>query len=415
MKNRKLLIRVTCTNKDFYLYKPNPGADWHVRFTPPRFVRLALHIRERINRTTGCKHEEAAKQIAARMIEEHWPDRAGRVVAIERGAIKATGGLAKISDIINRYRKAARTVPDKEELSDVTIGKNITSLIRVVSTRFDENGRQRRLDWQCLDASYLTADQLENFKRGWLAGIDRNDFSALASAKHTVNSYIRQARSLFADDYMPLYRDINLPDLTEFKKVRLFGKPGATRFVAIPQPLIDAMETEVRSLRDTRPDLYLAFYFMLWLGMRVREVVNARLEWIDEYGRRPRMNIIRRSYFKPKGIDGSVVIADSIMQDIRDLSGAHFPLDFLIPGPNRQKAVGRELSAIVRRHLGDDRRKTCHELRKQAISMDLMRTKNYVDTLKFSRHSDLRTLRDHYEAYLDDPIPITSSNWREIA
>ena len=151
--------------------------------------------------------------------------------------------------------------------------------------------------------------------------------------------------------------------------------------------------------------------------MRVGEIRNARLEWIEEWPTGARMAIVRRSYYKPKGIDGVIGIAPALLDDIRELSGAKAPSDYLIPAPSvtvRHDILRRKLSAIVPRQLGADRRKTCHELRKHAISMVLMRTRSYVDTLKFSRHADVRTLRNHYEAFLDDLPLITSSNWRDV-
>src|SRR5882724_9168511 len=146
---------------------------------------------------------------------------------------------------------------------------------------------------------------------------------------------------------MELYRGMDLPDLTEFRKVRLFKTTGTTRYVPIAQSVIDAMETEIRDLRETRPDLYLAFYFMLWLGMRVSEIRNARLEWIEDWPTGARMAIVRRSYYKPKGIDGVIGIAPKLLDDIRELSGATMPGDYLIPAPNvtaRHDVLRRELS-----------------------------------------------------------------------
>jgi integrase len=414
MKNRKLLVRVSCTTKKFYLSAPPDGSnDWHIRFTPPRKVREALGIRERINRTTGFGGEggiAAAKHVARTIIEAYWD--ANALASIKQ----RDDGYAALAEIVARYRDGARTVENKEDLDEGTITKNVSSLIRIVEARFDDEGEERRAvgSWERVTVDRLPALFTE-FKQGWMRGVDKRNPQALSSAKHTINSYIRQARSLFADEYLALYRDLELPDLIELRRVSLFKKPGSTRYVPIPRSVIEAMETEIRGLRDTRPDLYLAFYLMLWLGMRVSEVVNARREWIEEWPEQTRMAIVNRQYYKPKGINGSVPIAPRLVADIWELSGAIAPLDHLIPGPNRRKAVGRELSAIVRRHVGQDRRKTCHELRKHAISMVLMRTKSFVDALKFSRHSDVRTLQQHYATFLDDVSPIVSTDWRIIS
>jgi len=416
-KDRKLLVRVSCTTKNFYLSPPPPGSnDWQIRFTPPRDVRDKLKISERIRRTTGKAEIEPAKAVARQIIEKYWS-------AEEAESVKQRNGFATLAEIVQRYRDGARAIADHDELAHSTIGKNITSLIRIVETRFTKTGEKRvKGSWENMTADVLTPQLLQDFKRGWLAAVDRksgHDLKAMSSAKHTVNSYVRQARSLFGEEYMELYRDLDLPDLTEFHKVRMFKNlTASTRYVPIPQRTIDAMEAEIRALRETRPDLYLAFYFMLWLGMRVSEVRNVRLEWVEEWPTGARMAIVRRSYYKPKGIDGVVAITPSLLADIRELSGAKAADDFLIPAPNvtaRHDVLRRELSGIVRRHLGADRHKTCHELRKHAISMVLMRTRNYVDTLKFSRHSDVRTLQNHYAGFLDDLPAITSSNWRDVA
>jgi integrase len=236
------------------------------------------------------------------------------------------------------------------------------------------------------------------------------------SAKRTANSYISQARSPFADEYLPLYADLKLPDLSRFRaEVKKFKKAGSTRYVPIAQPIIDAMEDEICGLRQQRPDLYLGFFFMLWLGMRLEEVCEARLEWLESWPEQTRMVIIRRGYYSPKGIGGDVPVAPRLVADIGELSPARGSLDFIIPAENptaRRNALGRELSAIIRRHIGPDRQKTCHELRKHAVSMVLMRTRDWVDTLKFSRHADLRTLQEHYAGFLDTLPAISSSNWR---
>ena len=73
MKDRKLLIRVRCTTRKFYLNPPRPGRnDWHVRFTAP-----GINGTRRIFRNTGAKEIGLAKRIAAKIIESFWAD-AGR-------------------------------------------------------------------------------------------------------------------------------------------------------------------------------------------------------------------------------------------------------------------------------------------------------------------------------------------------
>src|SRR5207247_9475918 len=76
MKDRKLLIRVRCTTRKFYLNPPRPGRnDWHVRCTAP-----GINGTRRIFRNTGAKESGPAKRIAAKIIESLWAD-AGRGAA----------------------------------------------------------------------------------------------------------------------------------------------------------------------------------------------------------------------------------------------------------------------------------------------------------------------------------------------
>ena len=115
---------------------------------------------------------------------------------------------------------------------------------------------------------------------------------------------------------------------------------------------IQKLVAEINSLREDRPDLYLGFYFLIMLGMRRSEVVEARQEWIEQWPDGARMAIVSRPYFTPKGTEGRVRISPWLLDEIRALSGAKLPGDYLIPADShtaRVKAVTRRLSKLVRR------------------------------------------------------------------
>ena len=97
MKDRKLLIRVRCTTRKFYLHPPRPGRnDWHVRFTAP-----TIDGTRRIFRNTGAKEIGPAKRIAAKIIESFWAD-AGR--GADR--LRLRNDNAKIGELIARYERS---------------------------------------------------------------------------------------------------------------------------------------------------------------------------------------------------------------------------------------------------------------------------------------------------------------------
>jgi hypothetical protein len=118
MKDRKLLIRVRCTTRKFYLHPPRPGRnDWHVRFTAP-----AINGTRRIFRNTGAKESGPAKRIAAKIIESFWAD-AGR--GADR--LRLRNDNAKIRELIARYERNASQ-------RRATIRSNIRSLRMIVKT-----------------------------------------------------------------------------------------------------------------------------------------------------------------------------------------------------------------------------------------------------------------------------------------
>ncbi len=420
MKNNKFLVRVGCSNRNFYLLQPAQGAEYHVKFTVPIRLRESPTAPRGgvVFRTTGTKELAPAKRIAAEIIESFFRQGDdGRSAE----ALKLRSSYAKLGEIVAAYSKGACTIADKEEIKRRTITSNIVSMRTLSIRRTAADGSTARManeQFEELPVAVLTAELVQRFKAESLAPY-KFDPVSLESKRRSVNSTLRQARSMFAPAYLPLYRDLRLPDLTGFMAAKgCKVDRQATRYVPIAQSVIDAMEREIVALRESRPEMFLAFYFMLWLGMRPSEVREARLEWIEEYPEQARMAIVRRPYFRPKGIDGVVSIAPRLLADVKALSGARAPSDYLIPAATvteRANMLRYDLSLFVRRHLGAERQKTCHELRKHAISMVLMRTRNYVDTLKFSRHADVKTLQQHYGSFLDELPAITSSNWRDAA
>jgi len=118
MKDRKLLIRVRCTTRKFYLHPPRPGRnDWHVRFTAP-----AINGTRRIFRNTGAKEIGPAKRIATKIIESFWAD-AGR--GADR--LRLRNDNAKIGELIASYERNASQRP-------ATIRSNVRSLRMIVKT-----------------------------------------------------------------------------------------------------------------------------------------------------------------------------------------------------------------------------------------------------------------------------------------
>jgi integrase len=433
MKDRKLLVRVNCTNRNFYLAPPPPGHyDWHVRFSPPEDVCKSLGISPRIYRTTGSAVIATAKKVAAQIIESYWPDKSGVVQVM--ASVKAREQVVRyplLAEVLKCFEKGAQAVPDKNKMRDETVRQYVRSIERIVETRFDAAGRVSRARGAAAKMTIAEAadPQLWNTYKEKIVEAAGKDKLAQRRAMRRVNHDLGNARSIFGRAFMRLYAHLQMPDLRPLREeVQKYQNVAKNKFKAIPLGTIKAMEAEVEGLRAhvheldaegqlTRAATYargmiLSYYFAMLLGMRRNEVLNARLDWISEFGPVARMQIVETDSFDPKGTEGSVNIAPKLMQDIRELSGAVSPDDYLIPGSCRDK-TWRRLSKLVRKYVGAASSKTLHQLRKQAISNYLMVCNgNYAEAMKFSRHADADVLQDHYADFLGDMRTLTDSNWR---
>jgi integrase len=324
-----------------------------------------------------------------------------------------------------------------ELMRERTIEDHVRSWLRIICARYDKAGvliKEKGVRGGRADIPRITAEVAldpkvwEKFRAGWMLGVNGKNPRKVISAKTSIAAYYGHARSMFSDKFMPLYAGLKLPDLRPMRELDAPKvSPDAYQFQAISAEKVNALEAEILALRSRFEErdegseltraatdargIYLGFFLCYWLGMRQGDVANARLEWIDNAGTIPQMSIKIRDYYIPKGTIGDVSIDAKLLADIRELSGARFPLDYLIPGPNRNGTL-RKLSKIIRKYVGTDRKGTQHELRKQAISIYCMKH-GWEEAVRFARHRDIRVLRKHYQAYLKPLAPISSSDWRE--
>jgi hypothetical protein len=376
VKDRKLLIRVSCTTRKFYLQPPRPGRnDWHVRFATP-----TVDGTRQIFRNTGAKEIGPAKRIAAKIIESFWADSG-------RGAdrLRLRNDNAKIGELIARYERNASQRRD-------TIRSNVRSLRMIVKT-------VHAGDPDTKSTSLLTANLVREFEKRQIESAEKRATAATRSVviervRTSTASYVRQARSIVALRKMKFYEGMKLPDLTGFR-----GETVETPHRSLPRPLdmkaLAAMEAAAPSLARHDPGAYVAHLLFSRLGLRNIEIVNARTHWINDGS----IGIINRPEedFFPKGCEGWVPIASDVLKEI--LSFQSLCADgYLVPGANRTErhdAVYRRHSKWVSQWI-KDRTKTSYELRRYAGSRLLDMGATIFEVRDFLRHRDVQTTQMWY-------------------
>jgi hypothetical protein len=378
VKDPKLLIRVRCTTRKFYLQAPPPGRnDWHVRFTPPAIDGS----RRVIFRSTGAKEIPAAKRIAAAVIESAWKD-------CGRGAepLKLRNTNATIGELIERYKERAIQRP-------ATIRSNARSLRMLVKTVYRGDPDEK-------STSLLTAQLIRDFEKKQLNRLEKGpnglpDAAAFQKVRVSIASYVRQARSIIALRKMKFYDGMKLPDFAGFR-----GESVDPPKRSLPRPLdmkaLSEMEAAAPKLATEDPAVYVAHILFSRLGLRNIEIVHARSHWIDHEGR---IGIIDRpeENFYPKGSEGFVPIASDVLNEI--LRFQELCTDgYLIPGANRTErndAVYRRHSKWVSQWI-KDHTKTSYELRRYAGSRLLDMGATIFEVRDFLRHRDVLTTQQWY-------------------
>jgi integrase len=376
MKDRKLLIRVRCTTRKFYLHPPRPGRnDWHVRFTAPTFEGT-----RRIFRNTGAKEIGPAKRIAAKIIESFWAD-AGR----SADRLRLRSDNAKIGELIARYERNASQ-------RRATIRSNVRSLRMIVRTVHSG-------DPDTKSTSLLTANLIREFEKRQIESAEKRATASTRSVviqrvRTSTASYVRQARSIVALRKMKFHEGMKLPDLTGFR-----GETVETPHRSLPRPLdmkaLTAMNAAAPALAKTDPGAYVAHLLFSRIGLRNIEIVNARVHWISDGS----IGIVNRSEedFFAKGCEGWVPIATDVLKEIVRFQ----PLctdGYLVPGANRTErhdAVYRRHSKWVARWI-KDRTKTSYELRRYAGSRLLDMGATIFEVRDFLRHRDVQTTQMWY-------------------
>ena len=253
----------------------------------------------------------------------------------------------------------------------------------------------------------LSTEKITGWKRQRISRAGHSP-AAVASARRTVNSYIRCARSLFSPSILREIKGLTLPANLPFAGVEL-EETGSMKYVSKinAQALIASARNDFK-IAD--PEAYKAFLLGLFAGLRKAEIDLLEWRMLDFAS-----NVIRleqTEWLHLKTIDSAAdIAADSeVMDELRAMmpKPGEAPVQwsqFVLvsnrpPRPESPRPYYRCEETFDRlndwlRKKGITANKPLHELRKELGAMIATEHGIYAAS-RFLRHSDISTTARHY-------------------
>jgi integrase len=318
------------------------------------------------------------------------------------GAVRETGGL-RLRTFLN-YANCLRTIaaeafrvrPDKGTSKyDYRTGGNKAWTDKIDAVRLDK----------------LTSDLVNAWMRQRVSRAGHSEI-AQASARRTVNSYIRCARSLFAPGILKNLRALKLPEPLPFAGVELL-ESGSMKYVSRinAETLIAAAKRELKPGLDEQgqprpgdPEAYKAFLLGLFAGMRKGEIDLAEWRMVDFAHTVIRLEPTEWLHLKTHDSAAEITVDAEVIAELREFmpqATGPFIVECLRPPRNdsprpyyRCAPVFRRLNAWLRKK-GIASNKPLHELRKEVGALIATQHGIYAAS-RYLRHSDITTTARHY-------------------
>lgn len=235
----------------------------------------------------------------------------------------------------------------------------------------------------------------------------------------SINTYMRQAKSVFSRKARMHYLDLHLPhNLRDWADVPMLDEDHyEQKFIAIEPDKMAAADAaapqmlELAKLLEAQGKLtharraknaYACYLLMRYCGLRNIEVENLRWEWFTRRADGEFMvDVIKRSYWKgPKAASGSVPVARQLYAELLSLFGPAVPGSdgFVLCGTmtDRKEGTHRVAQGFMRRYISRGS-KNLYCLRKQyATEMEGRYDLKTASALLRHGEGDTQTARDHY-------------------
>jgi integrase len=262
----------------------------------------------------------------------------------------------------------------------------------------------------------VTPARVEEWKRSFLANAGRDPL-ALRRARISVNSLLRQARSLFAMKRIR-HVQLSLPNPLPFYGVDF--EPRQSMKYRSEIDVVALIKAAKAELRGSLPEAYKVFLLAIGVGLRKKEI--DLLEWSSFRWEENVVRIEATRYFHPKSEDS---IADlpvdrevmALFRGYHERAKGPFVIRSgreALPSKPRQyyrcDQTFEQVNLWLRKH-GVDGSKPLHTLRKEYGSL-LTRSYGIHAASRALRHADLRTTSEHYS---DSTARVTPGIGRLVA
>lgn len=319
------------------------------------------------------------------------------------GAVRGLNSL-RFRTFLN-YQNALRTIA--AEALGVKADKG-TSKFDYRSANGKQSGQARwnaKIDAHRLEA--LTPENVTGWKRKRITRAGHSP-AAVASARRTVNSYIRCARSLFSPSILKEIKGLTLPATLPFAGVKL-EENGSTKYVSKinVQLLIAAARNDFKT---NDPEAYKAFLLGLFAGLRKAEIDLLEWRMLDFAGSIIRLEQTEWLHLKTDDSAADIAADPEVIAELRAMmpkpgeAPAQWSQFVLVshrpPRPESPRPYYRCEETFDRlnewlRGKGITANKPLHELRKELGAIIATEQGIYAAS-RFLRHSDIGTTARHY-------------------
>jgi len=317
--------------------------------------------------------------------------------------------IASIGDVLDCYEQNYAAL-DVTHNTARDYGRRLISIVSEVLGERSGQGRAfSKEETRAQPLTVLTRKLVTDLKNMRMRG--SFDQMQLLSAKRTLNSRLREAKALFKEAALDVYRDHGLviPNLSEFLDSPLFARTRVEYQLPKPEMMSRLVNEAQAQLPPSDDNAYLGFVLAFHAGLRASEIAGARWDWLG-FSDRPYMRVSMESDLHTKSGRGRTVelepwVYEYLMsrrkpEAVRMLSGSE---------KERRRLSIKRLGDWLRSHGMHEIDKPVHELRKWYGSF-VAATCGLTEAQRRLGHSSHQVTNDYYSD-LEFPPSLTAL-WR---